>query len=36
MPPVLIAAPSPAITPHPSNPATCGAIAGLTLVHWPL
>ena len=34
-PPVLIAAPMPAITPQPSSPAVAGAIAGLTLVHCP-
>ena len=34
-PPVLIAAPSPAITPQPSSPATSGRISGFTLVHWP-
>ena len=33
--PVLIAAPSPAITPQPSSPATSGAAAGSTLVHCP-
>src|SRR6266567_1138136 len=34
-PPVLIAAPRPAITPQPSRPATSGGTAGSTLVHWP-
>ena len=34
-PPVLIAAPSPAITPQPSSPATSGVGRGSTLVHWP-
>ena len=34
-PPVLIAAPMPAITPQPSSPATSGGTAGSTLVHWP-
>ena len=29
------AAPSPAMTPHPSRPATSGRAAGSTLVHWP-
>ena len=33
--PVFIAAPSPAMTPQPSRPATSGRSAGLTLVHWP-
>lgn len=33
--PVLIAAPSPAITPQPSSPATSGRTSELTLVHWP-
>jgi hypothetical protein len=31
--PVFIAAPSPAMTPQPSNPATSGATDGSTLVH---
>ena len=34
-PPVLIAAPMPAITPHPSRPATAGSAAASTFVHWP-
>ena len=34
-PPVLIAAPMPAITPQPSSPATAGSAAGSTFVHWP-
>ncbi len=34
-PPVLIAAPMPAITPQPSSPATSGLAAGLTFVHCP-
>ena len=34
-PPVLIAAPIPAITPQPSSPAVAGAMAGLTFVHCP-
>ena len=34
-PPVLSAAPSPAITPQPSRPATAGATARSTFVHWP-
>ncbi len=33
--PVLSAAPRPAITPHPSRPATSGGAAGSTFVHWP-
>ncbi len=33
--PVFIAAPNPAITPHPSNPTTAGSDSGSTLVHWP-
>src|SRR4249920_681769 len=33
--PVLIAAPMPAITPHPSRPAAVAGTAGSTLVHWP-
>jgi hypothetical protein len=33
--PVLIAAPMPAMTPHPSRPATSGFTAGSTFVHWP-
>ena len=33
--PVNIAAPSPAITPHPRRPATSGFAAASTLVHWP-
>ncbi|CAM5270223.1 hypothetical protein SALBM311S_12539 [Streptomyces alboniger] len=32
---MLIAAPIPAITPHPSSPATCGATDASTLVHCP-
>ena len=34
-PPVLIAAPMPAITPQPSRPTAAGRAAGSTLVHWP-
>src|SRR5689334_5211858 len=34
-PPVLMAAPMPAITPQPSSPAVAAGIAGLTLVHCP-
>src|SRR3954468_7642379 len=34
-PPVLIAAPTPAITPQPSRPAAVGGAAGSTLVHCP-
>ncbi len=34
-PAVLIAAPSPAITPQPSRPATAGGADGSTFVHWP-
>ena len=34
-PPVFIAAPSPAITPHPSSPAAVGGAAGSTFVHCP-
>lgn len=34
-PPVLIAAPIPAITPHPSSPATCAGASAATLVHCP-
>src|SRR6478609_8717874 len=34
-PPVLMAAPSPAITPQPSSPATSGAADESTLVHCP-
>ncbi len=34
-PPVNMAAPSPAITPHPSSPTASGRAEGLTLVHWP-
>ncbi|CKT21714.1 Uncharacterised protein [Mycobacterium tuberculosis] len=34
-PPVLIAAPRPAMTPQPSRPATAGSAAGSTFVHWP-
>src|SRR5438477_12138234 len=34
-PPVLMAAPMPAITPQPSRPAVAAGMAGLTLVHWP-
>ena len=33
--PVNIAAPSPAMTPHPRSPTASGRAAGLTLVHWP-
>ena len=33
--PVNMAAPSPAITPQPSSPATSGLAAGSTFVHWP-
>ena len=33
--PVLIAAPSPAMTPQPSRPAAAGRARGSTLVHWP-
>ena len=33
--PVNIAAPRPAITPHPSRPAASGLAAGFTLVHCP-
>ncbi len=35
-PPVLIAAPSPAITPQPSRPAAAAGAEGSTFVHWPL
>ena len=35
-PPVLIAAPSPAITPQPSRPAAAAGADGSTFVHWPL
>src|SRR4051812_44389480 len=34
-PPVLIAAPTPAMIPQPSRPAAVGGAAGSTLVHWP-
>ena len=34
-PPVLSAAPRPAITPQPRSPAASGRAAGSTLVHWP-
>ena len=34
-PPVLIAAPMPAITPQPSSPTAAGRAAGSTFVHWP-
>ena len=34
-PPVLIAAPMPAITPQPSSPTAAGRADGSTLVHWP-
>ena len=33
--PVLIAAPSPAITPQPSSPTAAARASGSTLVHWP-
>ena len=33
--PVLIAAPSPAITPQPSRPAAVAGASGSTFVHWP-
>ncbi len=33
--PVNMAAPRPAITPHPSSPAASGRARGSTLVHWP-
>ncbi len=33
--PVNMAAPSPAMTPHPSRPTASGRAAGFTLVHWP-
>ena len=33
--PVSIDAPSPAITPQPSRPATSGLASALTFVHWP-
>ena len=32
---MYIAAPRPAITPHPSSPAVSGLAAGFTLVAWP-
>ena len=35
MPPVYMAAPSPAITPQPRSPATSGRARGSTLVAWP-
>jgi len=34
-PPVLIAAPSPAMMPQPSRPAAAADAAASTLVHWP-
>ena len=34
-PPVLIAAPMPAITPQPSRPTAAARADGSTLVHWP-
>ena len=34
-PPVFMAAPSPAMTPQPINPATSGRAAESTLVAWP-
>ena len=34
-PPVLIAAPMPAITPHPSSPAAVAGACGSIFVHWP-
>src|SRR3954466_10773877 len=34
-PPVLIAAPRPAITPQPRRPTAAGRAEGSTLVHWP-
>ena len=34
-PPVLMAAPMPAITPQPSRPAAVAGAAASTLVHWP-
>ena len=34
-PPVLTAAPIPAMTPQPSKPATAADAAGSTFVHWP-
>ena len=34
-PPVWTAAPIPAITPHPSSPATSGRTSERTFVHWP-
>src|SRR4029077_17141295 len=34
-PPVLMAAPMPAITPQPSRPAVAAGMAGLTFVHCP-
>src|SRR5829696_329987 len=34
-PPVLIAAPTPAMTPQPSSPAAVAGASGSTLVHWP-
>jgi hypothetical protein len=34
-PPVLIAAPMPAITPQPSSPTAAGRACGSTFVHWP-
>ncbi len=33
--PVLIAAPRPAITPHPSSPTAAARAPASTLVHWP-
>ena len=32
---MLIAAPRPAITPHPSSPTAAARASGSTLVHWP-
>src|ERR687889_362162 len=34
-PPVLMAAPMPAITPQPSSPTAAGRASGSTFVHWP-
>ena len=33
--PVNMAAPRPAMTPHPSSPTASGRAAGSTFVHWP-
>ena len=33
--PVFIAAPRPAMTPHPSRPAAVAGAVGSTFVHWP-